>query len=158
LRAMNRHYDTRYYEDIIGYIRQRIPGCGITSDVMAGFPGETDGDFSQTLDFVRKIKFNNLYMFIYSKREGTAAASMDGQIPAAVKKARIGELIALQRGISAELAKAFVGQTYRALCENGYATTDCGKLVKLSNAAEYRGFGTVRVDFARKGRLEGVKV
>ena len=115
LRRMNRKYDFAGYMQKIDWIKTYIPDAGITSDVIIGFPGETDGDFEKTLDAVKKIGFHNLFMFLYSKRKGTPAADMERQVPDSVKKERIGRLIAVQSEIENKLAQDCVGKTYKTL-------------------------------------------
>lgn len=157
LEKMNRRYTAGEYRGKIEYIRKQIPGCGISGDIIAGFPGETDQDFRDTLSLVSDVRYNNLYMFIYSRREGTPAYNMDDQVSSTVKKARISELIKLQRGISAEYAKEAIGKTYRCLISSGdelAATSDCGKLIILSSQGT-GGFHNVLVTGARSGRLLG---
>lgn len=157
LEKMNRRYTASDYRGKIEYIRKQIPGCGISGDIIAGFPGETDQDFCDTLSLVSDIRFNNLYMFIYSKREGTPAFSMEGQVSSEVKKARISELIKLQRKITAEYAKEAIGKTYRCLISPGdtlFATSDCGKLIFLPSHGT-SGFQNVLITGAKSGRLLG---
>jgi tRNA-2-methylthio-N6-dimethylallyladenosine synthase len=97
LSLMNRGYTRAHYLDLIARIRGRMSGAVITSDMIVGFPTETEADFCDTLSLVREARFNNLYMFMYSPRQGTAAAEMDGQIPLTVKRERLKRLIELQR-------------------------------------------------------------
>jgi len=99
LAAMNRGYTAAQYLGLVNAIRLRIPGCAVSSDVIVGFPGETEEDFAATLNLVKAARFTNLFMFKYSKRPGTKAAEMPGQIPEAIKKRRLGELIEVQREI-----------------------------------------------------------
>ena len=115
---MNRKYDRAGYLATIDLIREQIPNAGLSSDIIVGFPTETEEDFEQTLDIVRRVRYNNLFMFLYSKRSGTPAAEMDGQIPEEVKKERITRLIGEQKRIASELAKECVGKTYEVLCDS----------------------------------------
>lgn len=101
LSRMNRRYTRGQYLDLIDYIRLKIPDCDITSDIIVGFPGETDEDYEATLSLVREVNFNNLFMFMYSAREGTAAAGYEGQIAENIKKERLYKLISIQRAIQA---------------------------------------------------------
>jgi tRNA-2-methylthio-N6-dimethylallyladenosine synthase len=101
LQKMNRGYTREKYLDIINKIRLQIPNCIITTDIMVGFPGETEEDFLDTMDLVEKVRFNSAFTFIYSSRKGTKAAEMQG-LPYAVKKARITKLVALQNNITKE--------------------------------------------------------
>jgi tRNA-2-methylthio-N6-dimethylallyladenosine synthase len=99
LNAMNRKYTVAQYLTLLDGIRERIPSCAVSSDVIVGFPGETEDDFQSTMELVRRARFTNLFMFMFSPRPGTPAAKMPDQIPAAVKKRRVNELIGLQRGL-----------------------------------------------------------
>ncbi len=118
LSLMNRRYTSKQYLDKIDMIRSYIPDVGLSSDIMVGFPTETEEDFADTMNVVRKVGYNNLYTFIYSRRSGTPADKME-QVDLATKKRRIKELIALQFEIGCSLAKECVGKTYRVLCD-GY--------------------------------------
>ena len=118
LSLMNRRYTSGQYLEKIDMIRSYIPDAGLSSDIMVGFPTETEEDFSDTMNIVKKVGYNNLYTFIYSRRSGTPADKME-QVELATKKRRIKELIALQFEIGCDLAKKCVGKTYRVLCD-GY--------------------------------------
>lgn len=97
LSAMNRNYTAARYLDRLDKIRARIPACAVSSDIIVGFPGETEADFQATLALVRRARFSTLFMFMYSERPGTPAAEMPDKVPEAVKKRRLKELIELQR-------------------------------------------------------------
>ena len=162
LKAMNRRYTREYYLERVNYIRQQIPNAGLSSDIIVGFPGETEQDFLDTLSLVKEVGYSNLYMFMYSPRKNTPAASMPNQIDELVKKERVKKLIELQRGLMRENAKQSIGKKYRALFEefkDGVlsAVTDCGKLVFINNASkELVGkFGEVLITSAKSGRLIG---
>ncbi len=127
LKAMNRHYDTAHYKELIYYMRERIPDITITTDIIVGFPGESEKDFNETLDMLKEIRYDNIYSFIYSKRSGTPAAVMENQIPDEIKGARFQKMVALQTEISKEKNFEFVGKTVRALVE-GISKTDDKKL------------------------------
>ncbi len=114
LAAMNRHYTRDEYLKKINYVRSVVPDIGLSSDVMVGFPTETEDEFCETLDLVRKVKYNNLFMFIYSKRSGTPAAEMP-QLDYKTKQARIDRLIKAQFEISKEIADGFAGQIFEVL-------------------------------------------
>lgn len=117
LKAMNRGYDTERYFSIIERIREKTPLAAVTTDLIVGFPGETEEDFAQTLAFVEKCRFDAAYTFIYSPRSGTVAAKMPDQVPLAVKKERLQRLTELQNRISLEKNQAYVGRTVRVLVE-----------------------------------------
>ena len=100
LKLMNRHYNLQEFKDLIARLRSRIPGLAITTDIIAGFPGETDEDFEETMRTVEEIGFTHIHAFPYSKREGTPAATMEDQVPEAVKKTRVALLNSLgQKGL-----------------------------------------------------------
>ncbi|MDD4596270.1 MAG: tRNA (N(6)-L-threonylcarbamoyladenosine(37)-C(2))-methylthiotransferase MtaB [Candidatus Izemoplasmatales bacterium] len=104
LKAMNRKYDKQEYTRIISKLRAMIPNLAITTDVIVGFPGETESDFAEMVAFIREINFQELHVFPYSRREGTVAAAMPNQISGAIKKERVNILLKL----SDELAKAYI--------------------------------------------------
>ncbi len=161
LKAMNRHYDTAAYMHRIDMIREFIPDAGITADVIVGFPTETDEDFRATLDLVKRVRYNNLFMFVYSKRNGTPAAIMDGQIDEKIKKSRIAELITTQSAIANELASAAVGKTYSALCDGrgktATAKTYDDRVIVFDDGGEdmYNRFVTIEVTDAKNSKLYG---
>lgn len=126
LSLMNRRYTSGQYLEKIDMIRSYIPDAGLSSDIMVGFPTETEEDFSDTMNIVQKVGYNNLYTFIYSRRSGTPADKME-QVELATKKRRIKELIALQFEIGCDLAKKCVGRTYRVLCDGYDGKTASGK-------------------------------
>ncbi len=117
LRVMNRRYDTAKYMDIVEYMRKKMPDVTLTSDIIVGFPGETEEDFEGTLSMLRRVRFDMLYSFIYSPRKGTPAAEMENQVPPAVKSARFERLLALQNEIATEKNQPLVGKTLRVLCD-----------------------------------------
>ena len=102
LKRMNRTYSKEEFIDLVSKIHDYIPGCSITTDIIVGFPGETESDFEETLDMMKKIKFNFAYMFKYSSRPGTKAAEYDNQISEHIKQDRLERLINLQSSITLE--------------------------------------------------------
>lgn len=124
LQRMNRHYDTARYLETLDYMREKIPHIAVTSDIIVGFPGETEEDFEATLQMLRRVEFDMIYSFIYSPRKGTPAAEMEDQIPQTVKSARFDRLLAVQNEISLAKNKPFVGQTVRVLCDGLSKTND----------------------------------
>lgn len=117
LREMNRHYDTESYLELIQYARQRIPDISFTSDIIVGFPGETREDFLQTMDLIRQVRYDSLFTFIYSKRVGTKAASMDDPTPAEDKTKWLMELLEEQKRIGEQQLQRYVGDTMRVLAD-----------------------------------------
>ena len=117
LRRMNRRYDRKQYLETVAYMREKMPDITITSDIIVGFPGETEEDFEGTLEMLRQVRFDMLYSFIYSPRKGTPAAEMADQIPPEVQHARFDRLLALQKEIGAEKNRELVGKPLRVLCD-----------------------------------------
>lgn len=116
LRAMKRVYTTDGFTEIVSNLRSAVPNMGLTTDIIVGFPGETDQQFQSTMEMVEAIQFDGAFMFGYSPREGTPAASMP-QLPAEVKKERLNRLIDLQRSITLARNKDRVGQIFEVLVE-----------------------------------------
>lgn len=130
LRRMNRRYSKDDYLNLIDKIKSKIPNVGITTDLMVGFPGETEKDFCDTLDLVRRAEFSSAFCFVYSRRKGTPAYSMDEQIPYSVKKDRITRLLACQNEVTKKISHKMVGCRYEVLVEganNHYKDTMCGR-------------------------------
>ncbi|MCL1975288.1 MAG: tRNA (N6-isopentenyl adenosine(37)-C2)-methylthiotransferase MiaB [Firmicutes bacterium] len=117
LAAMNRGYDTEYYASLLKNIRSLMPNSTITSDLIVGFPGETDEDFQQTLDFIARIRLDAAYTFIYSQRSGTLAASLPSQVQPQLKKERLQSLTAIQNPISLNINEDLIGKTQKILVE-----------------------------------------
>lgn len=117
LAEMNRGYTSAQYIGLIEKIRRAVPGCAVTSDVMVGFPGETEADFQDTLDVLKEVRFDAAFTFVYSPREGTKASTMGAQVPEEEKKDRIKRLIELQNGISLDVNKKLVGTVQEVLVE-----------------------------------------
>jgi tRNA-2-methylthio-N6-dimethylallyladenosine synthase len=118
LKSMRRLYSTAQFEDLIAKMRDRIPRLTVTTDIIVGFPGETEEEFEQTLEFFQKIRFDGAYMFIYSPRPGTPGADMELQVPLLEKKRRLKALIALQNQITIERNDQWVGKTVEVLVES----------------------------------------
>ena len=117
LRAMNRHYTAGEYKAACGLLRRYLPGCGLTTDLIVGFPGETREDFEESLRFVTECELGKVHVFPYSRRQGTRAASMPGQLSQAEKAARSQQAIRLCRALEQKDLEARVGQTYDVLFE-----------------------------------------
>lgn len=136
LSRMNRRYSREQYLEKIEYIKTGIKNCAISTDIMVGFPGETEDDFQETLSLVKDVRFSNAFMFEYSPRHGTKAADMEDQIPPEVKTDRIQRLIKTVNGISKEISDSFIGKTLEVLVEDfgdGYACgrDELGKMVSF---------------------------
>ena len=135
LKIMNRHYDKEHYLELVDKIRAAVPDIALTTDIIVGFPGETEEDFEETMDVVRRVRYDSAFTFIYSKRTGTPAATMDDQIPEEVIKERFDRLLHEVQTISAEKAGKLTGQTLPVLVEevNGQdASLVTGKLTNNS--------------------------
>ena len=117
LHEMNRHYNVEQYLELMNYAKQRVPGITFSSDIIVGFPGETEEDFAKTLELVEQVGYMQLFTFIYSKRTGTKAAEMPDPTPRKEKTDRMTRLLATQDEIAMALVKAQVGQTVRVLVE-----------------------------------------
>lgn len=117
LKIMNRKYTKEQYLELVEKIKESIPDISLTTDIMLGFPGETEEDFQETLDVVRKVRYDSAYTFIYSKRTGTPAAQMENQVPEDVVKERFNRLLEEIQNISAELTKEDEGTVQEVLVE-----------------------------------------
>ncbi len=127
LDKMNRKYSREAYIDLVERIRKAVPGIALTTDIIVGFPGETEDDFHETLDLVRKVRFDAAFTFMYSKRTGTKAAAMEEQINDDIKKERLAKLIHLQNSITKEINQEYIGRIVEVLVE-GYSKKDAEKL------------------------------
>ena len=123
LKLMNRHYTKESYLELVKKIRKRMPDAALTTDIIVGFPGETEEDFNDTMDVVREAEFDSAYTFIYSKREGTPAASMTEQIPEEVTKERFDRLLKQVGESSKKRCGLDVGKTLKVLVEEGQPDT-----------------------------------
>lgn len=117
LDLMNRHYHVEDYRKLIAYARKKIPDISFTSDIIVGFPNETEEDFQATLDLIREVRYHFLYTFIYSKRVGTKAAAMEDLTPEQEKSRRFRELLSVQEVIGQEIYDKLVGTTCRVLVD-----------------------------------------
>ena len=118
LKAMNRHYDRASYLDKVEKLRRAVPGIGLTTDIIVGFPGETEAQFEDTLSLVRQVGYDSAFTFIYSPRPGTKAAKMTDQVPADVAQARLERLLKAQEAAQAEAQKRFLGMEEEVLVES----------------------------------------
>ncbi|MBQ8687019.1 MAG: tRNA (N6-isopentenyl adenosine(37)-C2)-methylthiotransferase MiaB [Ruminococcus sp.] len=167
LKRMNRHYTAEKYLEIVDYLRARSEGFSLSSDIMVGFPDETEAEFEDTLKLVERVKYDNIYTFIYSKRSGTAAAEMEDATPDAQKRVRMERLLTLQRQVATENYRRFIGQTVRVLVE-GESKQGEGWLFGKSSAytiVEFQGdqsligtFADVKITDARNWAVSGVLV
>lgn len=135
LKAMRRSYRSRRFLGILDAVRERIPNAAITTDIIVGFPGETDADFEDTLRVVEQSRFSSAFTFQYSIRPGTPAATMEGQLPKEVVQERYERLLALQERISLEENHAQIGRTVEVLVSVGEGKKDAATR-RLSGRAE----------------------
>lgn len=117
LKDMNRHYSIDDYMKIIDYLRKDNPEFSITTDIIVGFPNESDAEFEETISLIEKVKYDNIFSFIYSKRSGTKAAGIDDKISASEKSGRMQKMLEIQRNITSESYKRFIGKTYKVLTD-----------------------------------------
>ncbi len=141
LKLMNRKYDTKYFIEKINKIRKIRPDISITTDVIVGFPNETDKNFNETIETIKKVDFSKLHVFPYSKREGTKAATMEGQVKEEVKKQRVMELLKLSKELENKYMNKFIGKTLTFIPEvykDGYLIGHTGNylLIKLKGCEE----------------------
>ncbi len=160
LRAMQRSYRRERYLDWLARIRSAIPGVAVSTDIIVGFPGETERDFEDTLDVVGRASFDSAYMFQYSPRPGTRAATMDDQVPKDVVQERFDRLLDLQEHVSLEKNRAQVGRTFEVLVEgegkrggSTQARTRTNRIVHLATPLERGTFADVRVTDASAHHL-----
>lgn len=163
LKEMNRRYTREKYLALVDYARKKIPDLSITSDIIVGFPGETREDFLETVSLIREVGYTSLFTFIYSPREGTAAAKLPDPIPAEEKSKWLQELCAEQEKIAAVRCAGEVGETRRVLVEernpkSGLLTgrTDGNVIVNFPGGDDVIGsFADVKVTAARNWILDG---
>lgn len=164
LQAMNRRYTVEQYLGLIDYARSVMPDISFTTDIIVGFPGETLEDFQGTMELLKKVRYDSLFSFIYSKRVGTKAAAMPDDTPHSVKSHRLQQLLALQRTIGEEVLSEYVGKTLRILVDGtgksgeGYLTgrTDQFLIVDFPGDSALIGqFVTVKITKALNWALLG---
>lgn len=153
LKAMNRKYTVEDYLEKVKILKQYVPDCSLTTDIIVGFPGETEEDFLQTCELVKNVGYASAFTFVYSKREGTVAAKMENQIPAEVSKNRIMRLIEIVNSQTREQSAAYVGKVIEILCE-GY---DDKKQMYLGRD-EYGRMAYFASDVSHIGEFLNVKV
>jgi len=154
LKRMHRRYTPEEYFAACETLRKYMPGCAITTDVIAGFPGETDEEHAETMAFVEKVGFARIHVFPYSRRTGTVADRMDGQVPENTKKERAQKLIELGNKLEAQYVSYMTGTVQRVLFEEetggGYAEGYTGQYVRVRAKAAPNSFECVRIE-----RVEG---
>lgn len=153
LRRMNRRYTREDYMAKLAMIKKYMPDCAVSTDVMVGFPGESEQDFRDTMDIMEQADFASAFMFVYSRREGTPAATMPDQIPEEVSKARIMEMVAAQNARTARHSALYQGRIIEVLCED----FDDKKQMYLGRD-EYGRMGYFASDRDERGNFVTVKV
>ena len=136
LKAMNRHYDREGYLKKVEYAKKVMPELVLTSDVIVGFPGETEEEFEETISLIERVRYDSLFTFIFSPRTGTPAAKMEDPTPKEEKNRRFDKLCARQNAISEEIHRGYVGKTLRCLVDGKdgdqlTARTEGGRLVRF---------------------------
>ena len=144
LKAMNRHYDRETYLEKVMYAKQVMPELVLTSDVIVGFPGETEEEFEETISLIEAVRYDSLFTFIFSPRPGTPAASMADPTPKEEKNRRFDRLCAIQNAISEEIHNAYIGKTMRCLVDGREkdqltARTEGGRLVRFAGSDDLIG-------------------
>jgi tRNA-2-methylthio-N6-dimethylallyladenosine synthase len=127
LKAMRRTYDRGRYLDRVAMIRELVPDCSLTTDIIVGFPGESDADFEETMQVVEQVRYDSAFTFIFSPRRGTTAAELPGRLPHEVSRERMARLVDAVQRIATERAQRFVGRTQEVLVE-GASRTDPDRL------------------------------
>ena len=162
LASMNRKYTRERYFSLVDEIKKKIPDAELTTDIIVGFPGETEEDFEETLDVVKRVGYMQIFGFIYSKRKGTVAEKMDGQIDPKTKKERLSRLIATKNEIINEKSAQMLGKTYRVLVESRnedgvlFGSLDSGKTVSFEGNKNCVGeFVDVVIKNVRKSVIYG---
>jgi len=156
---MNRPIDKRYIIDLINRLRDRIPNLALRTTFMVGFPGETDQDFEELLNFVKEVRFERLGAFIYSQEEGTPAHNFSQQIPKRIKKERLEKLMITQQKISKEINSSYLGKEVEVLVDeisSGKSKLAIGRTE--ANAPEIDGKVIIKTDKVLAGEFMKVNI
>jgi tRNA-2-methylthio-N6-dimethylallyladenosine synthase len=164
LKRMRRTYDRQRYMDRVSLIREHVPDCAITTDIIVGFPGETEADFEQTLEVVDEVGYDGAFTFVFSPRRETEAAELEEQVPHPVKAERMERLVELVQARAAERARRFVGREMEVLVEGTSRTDETrlrgrtrhNKAVNFDGEAEPGEFVRVEIGAATSQTLSGV--
>ena len=161
LKAMNRHYDRETYLSKVRYAKSVMPDLVLTSDVIVGFPGETEAEFEETISLIEEVRYDSLFTFIFSPRTGTPAAKMEDPTPKEEKNRRFDKLCARQNAISEDIHKSYIGKTLRCLVDgkdkdNLTARTEGGRLVRFQGPETLIGsYQNLRITGATTWSLTG---
>ncbi|AGK97517.1 tRNA (N6-isopentenyl adenosine(37)-C2)-methylthiotransferase MiaB [Clostridium pasteurianum] len=167
LKKMNRHYDKEYYIDLIRNIKREIPNIALSTDIIVGFPGETEEDFKDTLDLIREVEYDSAFTFLYSPRKGTPAAEMDEMVSEEVKHERFNRLVNLVNEISAKKNREYNNEIVEVLVEGTskndetklMGRTRTGKLVNFEGSKENIGnLVKVKITKAQSFSLYGEEI
>ena len=167
LKAMNRVYTVEKYKELVHRIREELPGVSLTTDLIVGFPGESSEDFADMLAFLKEIRYDSAYTFLYSKRSGTPAAAMEAQVDDKVKHERLEKLMSVQNAISLEINQKLEGQVMEVMAEgpskndakvwNGRTRTN--KIVLFKHNDEHEGdFIKVKITQPQTWVLKGERI
>ena len=166
LKRMRRTYDRRRYMHRVALIREHVPDCALTTDIIVGFPGESEEDFAETLEVVEEVGYDSAFTFVFSPRRGTEAATMDGQLPQAVKRERMERLVEAVQRRARERSQRFLGRRMEVLVE-GPSRTDPARLrgrtrhnktVNFDGAATAGQTAMVEIEAATSTTLSGTEV
>ena len=144
LKAMRRTYNRERYLDRVALIRELVPDCALTTDIIVGFPGETDAEFEETMEVVEQVRYDSAFTFIFSPRRGTLAAELEDALPHRVKSERMGRLVEAVQRHATERAQRFVGRTMEVLVE-GPSRTDASRLrgrIRHNKTVNFAGVAT----------------
>ena len=163
LRSMNRGYTRARYLAKIGYLRKTVPDIAFSTDIIVGFPGETESDFQDSLALLREVEYDQVFAFAYSPRPGTEAPRLDSALPENVKQARLRELLALQESIQIRRNGGLIGRTFEVLVDgtgrldNGLlkGRTRCNRIVHFPGPARRGEFVEVEITRAHAHSLVG---
>ena len=156
LGRMNRGYDSAYYCGLVGRIRERIPGASVSADAIAGFPGETDGQFKNTLRLIEKLELDAVNTLAFNPRPGTKAEELPGQVPLDVRSARLQELMRVVEETTMKKNRRLIGKIQEVLVEkDGAGRTRTGKIVKFKDETARAGdFINVKITGAKSWVLD----
>jgi tRNA-2-methylthio-N6-dimethylallyladenosine synthase len=161
LKSMNRKYTREHYLELIQMIRKYIPNAYISTDIIVGFPGETEEDFMDTYNLINEVKYDGVFAFMFSRRSGTVADKMDNQIDEDTKKDRIHRLLGLSKNITKDKNKTSLGQIFNVIAvansnEGFMVMTDSGKTIFVNNdKLQEKNFYKVRVTKFSSNKLFG---
>jgi threonylcarbamoyladenosine tRNA methylthiotransferase MtaB len=165
LRRMARRTTRDSFRQLAADARRNIPNLNLTTDVIVGFPGETEADFQDSLDFIREIGFSRLHVFPYSRRPGTAAAKMDGHLPKAAKKERTRQMIELGHSLSLDFHRRFEGRQTNVLWESAVGADEDGlrwlgytdNYIRVQGSGTAELFNTITPTYLTEARVEGMQ-